>query len=233
MKISIIIPIYNEEKTVINILEKINSLDIWNENKHTKEIIIINDGSTDNSIDVLKKNYNLYDKLIDNKINKGKGSAVREGILDCSGDYVIFQDADNEYDPEDYVKFIKCVEKFSADFVIGNRFNYDKYTRSHNFLNKVGNWLITFFFNIIYNTTFSDIYCCYIFFKRELLKIDKIKSDGFEQHAEILCNLKKNGNRFYEVPVNYNGRNISEGKKIRYYHIFSIFFQILKSRFFS
>jgi glycosyltransferase involved in cell wall biosynthesis len=233
MKISIIIPIYNEEKTVINILEKINSLDIWNENKHTKEIIIINDGSTDNSIDVLKKNYNLYDKLIDNKINKGKGSAVREGILDCSGDYVIFQDADNEYDPEDYVKFIKCVEKFSADFVIGNRFNYDKYTRSHNFLNKVGNWLITFFFNIIYNTTFSDIYCCYIFFKRELLEIDKIKSDGFEQHAEILCNLKKNGNRFYEVPVNYNGRNISEGKKIRYYHIFSIFFQILKSRFFS
>ena len=233
MKISIIIPIYNEEKTVINILEKINSLDIWNEKKHTKEIIIINDGSTDNSIDVLKKNYNLYDKLIDNKINKGKGSAVREGILDCSGDYVIFQDADNEYDPEDYVKFIKCVEKFSADFVIGNRFNYDKYTRSHNFLNKVGNWLITFFFNIIYNTTFSDIYCCYIFFKRELLEIDKIKSDGFEQHAEILCNLKKNGNRFYEVPVNYNGRNISEGKKIRYYHIFSIFFQILKSRFFS
>tara|TARA_B100000767_G_scaffold173422_1_gene162270 strand:- start:339 stop:1040 length:702 start_codon:yes stop_codon:yes gene_type:complete len=233
MKISIIIPIYNEEKTVINILEKINSLDIWNENKHTKEIIIINDGSTDNSIDVLKKNYNLYDKLIDNKINKGKGSAVREGILDCSGDYVIFQDADNEYDPEDYVKFIKCVEKFSADFVIGNRFNYDKYTRSHNFLNKVGNWLITFFFNIVYNTTFSDIYCCYIFFKRELLEIDKIKSDGFEQHAEILCNLKKNGNRFYEVPVNYNGRNISEGKKIRYYHIFSIFFQILKSRFFS
>jgi glycosyltransferase involved in cell wall biosynthesis len=233
MKISIIIPIYNEEKTVINILEKINFLDIWNENKHTKEIIIINDGSTDNSIDVLKKNYNLYDKLIDNKINKGKGSAVREGILDCSGDYVIFQDADNEYDPEDYVKFIKCVEKFSADFVIGNRFNYDKYTRSHNFLNKVGNWLITFFFNIIYNTTFSDIYCCYIFFKRELLEIDKIKSDGFEQHAEILCNLKKNGNRFYEVPVNYNGRNISEGKKIRYYHIFSIFFQILKSRFFS
>lgn len=233
MKISIIIPIYNEEKTVINILEKINSLDIWNENKHTKEIIIINDGSTDNSIDVLKKNYNLYDKLIDNKINKGKGSAVREGILDCSGDYVIFQDADNEYDPEDYVKFIKCVEKFSADFVIGNRFNYDKYTRSHNFLNKVGNWLITFFFNIVYNTTFSDIYCCYIFFKRELLEIDKIKSDGFEQHAEILCNLKKNGNRFYEVPVNYNGRTISEGKKIRYYHIFSIFFQILKSRFFS
>ena len=83
----------------------------------------------------------------------------------------------------------------------------------------------------MYNTTFSDIYCCYVLFKKEVLEIEKINSIGFEQHAEIICNLKKNGNKFFEVPVNYNGRSISEGKKIRFYHIFSIFYQILKSRF--
>ncbi len=231
MKISIIVPVYNEERTVKSILDKINSLDVWKNNKFIKEIIVVNDGSTDKSVEILRNHSDLFTKLIDNKDNNGKGFAVKQGILNSSGDYIIFQDADNEYDPEDYIKFIKCVEKFSADFVIGNRFNYDKYIRSHNFLNKIGNWLITLFFNINYNTTFSDIYCCYILFKRELLEIDKIKSNGFEQHAEILCNLKKNGNKFYEVPVNYNGRSISEGKKIRFYHIFSIFFQILKSRF--
>ena len=231
MKISIIVPVYNEERTVKSILNKINSLDVWKNNKFIKEIIVVNDGSTDKSVEILRNHSDLFTKLIDNKDNNGKGFAVKQGILNSSGDYIIFQDADNEYDPEDYIKFIKCVEKFSADFVIGNRFNYDKYIRSHNFLNKIGNWFITLFFNINYNTTFSDIYCCYILFKRELLEIDKIKSNGFEQHAEILCNLKKNGNRFYEVPVNYNGRSISEGKKIRFYHIFSIFFQILKSRF--
>ena len=214
MKISIIIPIYNEEKLIISVLKKIETLKVWEDKKCSYEIIIINDGSTDKSYEILEKNSDLFTKIINNKINKGKGFAVKEGILASSGDYILFQDADNEYDPEDYVKFINCAEKFNADFVIGNRFNYDRYIRSHNFFNKVGNWLITIFFNVICNTTFSDIYCCYVLFKKELLEIEKIKSFGFEQHAEILCNLKKNGNKFYEVPVNYNGRSISEGKKI-------------------
>jgi len=233
MKISIIIPIYNEEKLIISVLKKIETLKVWEDKKCSYEIIIINDGSTDKSYEILEKNSDLFTKIINNKINKGKGFAVKEGILASSGDYILFQDADNEYDPEDYVKFINCAEKFNADFVIGNRFNYDRYIRSHNFFNKVGNWLITIFFNVICNTTFSDIYCCYVLFKKELLEIEKIKSFGFEQHAEILCNLKKNGNKFYEVPVNYNGRSISEGKKIRFYHIIPIFYQIFKSRFIS
>lgn len=231
MKISIIVPIFNEEKTIIEVLKKINLLKVWEEKKFTYEVIVVNDGSKDNSFEILKKNSNLYTKLLNFNSNKGKGFAVKEGILISTGDYILFQDADSEYDPEDYEKFLKCAEKFNSDFVIGNRFNYDKYTRSHNFLNKVGNWLITNLFNILYNTTFSDIYCCYVLFKKELLEIEKINSIGFEQHAEIICNLKKNGNKFFEVPVNYNGRSISEGKKIRFYHIFSIFYQILKSRF--
>jgi len=105
------------------------------------------------------------------------------------------------------------------------------YIRSHNFFNKIGNKIITLFFNIINNTTFNDIYCCYLLFKRKLIKFENIKSDGFEQHAEILCQLVKAGKKFYEVPVNYNGRLISEGKKIRFYHMLPIFYQIIKSKF--
>lgn len=229
MVISIIVPVYNEEKTIIKILEKINSLNIWNK-EIKKEVIVVNDGSTDKTQDLLERNSILYNKLIKNKINEGKGFSIKEGIKISLGDYIIFQDADDEYDPNDYIKFINCAKKFNADFVIGSRFNYDQYTRSHNFFNKIGNKIITFFFNMINNTTFTDIYCCYIFFKRKILEIDKIKSKGFEQHAEILGNITKNGNKYYEVPVNYNGRSISEGKKIRFYHIIPIFYQIVKSR---
>ena len=231
MLISIIIPIYNEEKTILNILKKIDLLECWkqsgNKSSLSKEIIVINDGSVDDSKNILEKNSNLYSKLINHNKNSGKGHAIKEGLKVSSGDYIIVQDADNEYDPNDYIKFIKCAQSFDADLVIGNRFNYDKYTRSHNFLNKIGNWLITNFFNLLYNTTFEDIYCCYIFFKKNLVNLDKIKSVGFEQHAEIICNLVKNGEKFYEVPVNYNGRTIAEGKKIRFYHVIPIFYQIL------
>lgn len=230
MLISIIVPTFNEEKTIIEILKKIESLPIWTSSnkKYKKEVIVINDGSTDKTKELLEKNPFLYSKLINNINNKGKGFSVKEGLKASLGNYVIFQDADKEYDPSDYVKFIECAEKFDADFVIGSRFNYDRYIKSHNFFNKIGNLIITTLFNIINNTTFSDIYCCYVLFKKDNLEIDKIKSNGFEQHAEILCNLIKNGNKFYEVPVNYNGRSINEGKKIRFYHIIPIIYLIVK-----
>ncbi len=230
MLISIIIPVFNEEKTIKKILQKVNKLDVWSSNVQ-KEIIVINDSSSDGSEKILKENSNLYSKLVNNDKNRGKGFAIRKGLEISKGDYVLIQDADEEYDPNDYSKFIECADKFNADLVIGSRFIYDKYTRSHNFLNKVGNGVITLLFNIIYNTTFTDIYCCYIFFKKDLIKPDKLKSNGFEQHAEILCKLVKNGNKFFEVPVNYNGRTINEGKKIRFYHIFSIIYQMIKNRF--
>jgi glycosyltransferase involved in cell wall biosynthesis len=235
MLLSIIIPIYNEEKTIIEILQKIDLLKCWKQNEKeggfSKEVIVVNDGSDDNSRIILEKNSHLYSKLLNNSKNFGKGYAIKKAIKICSGDYIIIQDADNEYDPNDYVKFMSSAESFDADFVIGSRFNYDQYTRSHNFFNKIGNRFITFFFNLLYNTTFTDIYCCYICFKKDLIEVEKIKSNGFEQHAEILCNLVKNGKKFYEVPVNYNGRTVAEGKKIRFYHIIPIFYQILKSKF--
>lgn len=231
MLISILIPVFNEEKTIKNILKKVNDLDIWrNYQSIKKEIIVIDDKSHDKTNEILETNSDLYSKLIKNPDNKGKGFCIKKGLEVAKGDYVLIQDADEEYDPKDYIKFIDCVEKFNADLVIGSRFIYDKYTRSHNFLNKIGNSIITLLFNLTFNTTFTDIYCCYIFFKRDLVKPENLQTEGFEQHAEILCKIVKKGSKFFEVPVNYNGRTIKEGKKIRYYHIFSIIFQMIKNR---
>ena len=232
MQISIIVPVYNEDKTIKKILKKINTLKIWNDSNFQKEIIVVDDKSTDETSKILKENSDLFSKLITNEKNYGAGFSVKKALEVSTGNYILIQDADEEYDPNDYEKFIECIQKFNADLVIGSRFIYDKYTRSHNFFNKVGNTLITFLFNLIYNTTFTDIYCCYIFFKRDLISSDNLKSKGFEQHAEILCKLVKKGTKFFEVPVNYNGRTISEGKKIRFYHIFSIIFQMIKNRVF-
>ena len=120
--------------------------------------------------------------------------------------------------------------RFDADIVLGSRFHYSDYTRSHNFFNKLGNHILTFIFNLLYNTTFTDIYCCYLAFKRDLLVVKNIKTLGFEQHAEILGLLMKKAKKSYEVPINYSGRDKSEGKKIRFYHIFSVIYQIIKTR---
>ncbi len=212
-KLSILIPVYNEEKTLLNILKRINECKIDN---FDFETIIINDGSDDNTFNVIKENSDLYDKVINLDKNRGKGYAVKSGLKIATGDYVIFQDADLEYDPKDFIKFTNLINKFSVDVIIGSRFNYSDYTRSHNIANKFGNYILTLFFNLLYNTTFTDIYSCYLAFRRDILDVDKLKTDGFEQHAEILCKIVKKSDRFYEVPINYNGRSAKEGKKIKF-----------------
>ncbi len=229
-KVSVIIPVFNEEKTILKILEKVSSL----KNKDIDlEIIVINDGSTDSTSSILKSNDKLYTKLIENESNRGKGFSVKKGIQNSNGEYIIFQDADLEYDPEDFLKFFGIIEKFNPDLIIGSRFNYSDYTRSHNILNKFGNTLITLIFNLIYNTTFTDIYSCYACYKKNLLNAADLKTEGFEQHAEILSKVVRNGKLFYEVPINYNGRTHEEGKKIKFYHIFSVVYQIFKNRVIS
>ena len=228
MILSIIIPVFNEEKTIINILKKIKK----NSSSLSKyEIIVVDDGSTDQSKNLLENNKELYDKLLINETNKGKGFAVKKGIKNATGSHIIFQDADLEYDPDDFKKFEKIFTEFDADGVIGSRFVYSSYTRSHNILNKIGNSFLTLIFNILYNTTFTDIYSCYFAFKKNLINPDELKSEGFDQHAEILCKVIKRGYKFYEVPINYNGRSYSEGKKIKFYHFFIVLYQIILRRF--
>jgi glycosyltransferase involved in cell wall biosynthesis len=227
-KLSIIVPAYNEERTILRLLKKIQINKIENVNF---EIIVINDGSLDNTLNILETNKSLYNILINLEKNGGKGLAVKKGLEMATGDYIIFQDADLEYDPKDYRKFINMFNEFDADVILGSRFRYTNYSRSHSFFNKLGNHILTFFFNILYNTTFTDIYCCYLAFKRNLLIVENVKTTGFEQHAEILCNLINSSKKLYEVPVDYNGRSKEEGKKIRFYHIFKVFFVIILKKF--
>ena len=226
--LSIIVPLYNEEKTLLDILNNLYKLKDHQENI---QIIVVNDGSTDRSQEILDRNKNLYDEIIINSTNSGKGNAVRKGLEVSRGEYVTFQDADLEYDPMDFLKFINLINKFSPDLIIGSRFNYSDYTRSHYIFNKIGNKFLTFLFNIFYNTTFTDIYSCYFAFKKKLLNSNNLTSNGFEQHAEILTKVIKNGSKFYEVPINYNGRSLSEGKKIKFYHFIPVLYQIIVGRF--
>ena len=228
MIFSIIIPVFNEEKTIIEVLKKLNDIKFL---RFEKEIIVVDDGSNDSTPKLLLDNKKLYKSLYTNKSNLGKGAAVKIGLNNCTGEYVVFQDADLEYDPNDLLKFEEVFLKFNADGIIGSRFNYDKYTRSHSAINKIGNYFLTFIFNILYNTTFTDIYSCYFAFKSKLINHETLRINGFAQHAEILTKVIRNGSKFYEVPINYNGRNISEGKKIRFYHFFPVFFQILIGKF--
>ena len=225
--ISIIIPSYNEEKSIIKVLERIS-------NVITKdvvyEVIVIDDGSTDKTLEVLKSNSHLYNHLLTYNVNKGKGYAVKMGLKEANGEYIIFQDADLEYDPIEINNFHEIIEKFKPDLIIGSRFNYSKYTRSHNILNKFGNKLITLLFNLFYNTTFTDIYSCYACFKAKLLIVSDLKTYGFEQHAEILSKIIKKGKLFYEIPISYNGRTFEEGKKIKFYHIFKVIYIIARNR---
>jgi glycosyltransferase involved in cell wall biosynthesis len=226
--ISILIPSFNEEKTILNILNRISKTI---DSSINYEVVIINDGSTDNTLKLLEQNKNLYNQLITYERNYGKGNAIKKGLEVSKGKYIFFQDADLEYDPIDINKFTKLINRFEPDLIIGSRLNYSEYTRSHNILNKFGNKLITLIFNLFYNTTFTDIYSCYACFKKDLLNEKNLKTKGFEQHAEILCKVIKKGKKFYEVPISYNGRTHDEGKKIKFYHIFSVLFRIVIERF--
>ncbi len=225
INLSIIVPIFNEENTVLEILSKINKL-----SKFCKlEVIVIDDCSTDNSRNILKENNSLYSKSIFFDKNKGKGKAVIEGIKEASGEYLVVQDADLEYDPTDLKDFISNIEKNNSDLVMGSRFIGRKRSVLH-FWHMVGNKFITLVFNVLNNTTFTDIYCCYCMFRKELVDHNKLKSFGWGQQAEILTYVVKNSGKIFEIGINYNARNYEQGKKIKYYDVFAVLYFILSTK---
>ena len=229
LNLSIIIPAYNEEKTIIELLKKVAEVNLDEVNK---EVIVIDDFSSDNTLKLLEQNKDLFTNLIKLKKNMGKGAAVKEGLSIAKGNYILFQDADLEYDPGDYNKLLEPVLRFNADVVIGSRLSASQLTRVYYFWHKFGNKLITFMFNILNNTTFTDIYSCYLLFKKDLIQPDNLKTIGWEQQAEILTTVVNKGKSFYEVPINYYGRTYEEGKKIRPYHAFAVLLIIIKKKFF-
>lgn len=226
--ISVIIPAYNEQNTILDILHKIRNVKV---ETVSFEVIVIDDGSTDRTVEILEKEPELYSHLIKMEKNGGKGAAVKAGLKIATGDYILFQDADLEYDPVDYTKLLQPVLKFNSDIVMGSRCVAPEYTRVFYFWHLVGNKIITLLFNVFYNTTFTDIYSCYLLYRRSLLDPQILKTEGWEQHAEILTRLVKQRPVIYEVPISYHGRTYDEGKKIKAHHIIAVVWTIITKRF--
>ncbi len=225
INLSVIIPVFNEQKTIVEILDKLNNLKKF----CNLEIIVINDGSSDNTKNIINDNKNLYTRSIHLNKNYGKGKAVIEGLKYCTLEYVIIQDADLEYNPDDIVEFLKEAEKFNYDLIMGSRFIGTKRTVLH-FWHMLGNKFITFLFNFLNNTTFSDIYCCYCMFKKNSIDANILKCNNWGQQAEILTYLVNKKSKIFEIGINYHGRTYEEGKKIRYYDVFSVVYWIITTR---
>ena len=207
-KLSIIIPVYNEKKTIKEIIKRVDQVNI------PKEIIIVDDGSTDGTTKIIKslKTKKSQLKIIIQPINMGKGAAIRTGIKRVTGEYVLIQDADLEYDPQDYLKLIKPIKAKKAQVVYGSRFTGER--RNMFFWHWVANNLLTLITNILYNSTLSDMETCYKIFPTKLIQSLKLKCTGFEFEPEVTAKVLKQGIRIYEVPISYAGREYSEGKKI-------------------
>jgi len=227
--VTIIIPAHNEEATIIDLLKAVKHARKSNPNIDF-EVIVVNDSSTDDTLPLLSANEDLYDLLVCTSEKSGKGGAVLAGLSKATGDFILFQDADLEYSPLDYRALFRPVLDSHADVVIGSRFLAPQVTRVHYFWNKGGNKAITLFFNILNNTTFTDIYSCYLLYRRSLLSYHELQYRQWEQHGEILSLAVRRGTRFFEVPISYFGRTYEEGKKIRARDIFSIFAGLLATR---
>jgi glycosyltransferase involved in cell wall biosynthesis len=229
VRVSVIIPVFNEERTVIQILERVAEQSIEGVEF---ERIVIDDGSKDGTVELLEARPELFERLIKSPVNKGKGAVVKLGLAKASGEYVLFQDADLEYDPADYKKLLGPVLRFQADVVLGSRFVAPEFTRVFNFWHKIGNNVISFMFNLLNNTTFTDIYSCYLLFRRSLVDPKELGSNGWAQQAEILSLTVARGMQLYEVPISYFGRSYEEGKKIRAHHTAAVIWMILQKRIF-
>jgi len=227
IKTSVLIPAFNEQTTIIKVLELVGQQTV---DGVEFEVIVIDDGSTDKTVQLLEENPSLYSKLIKQQKNGGKGAAVKAGLSAATGDYVLFQDADLEYDPNDFGKLLQPVLRFEADVVMGSRLIASPITRVSYFWHKVGNKLITLIFNLLNNTTFTDVYSCYLLYRRSLVSPESLTTVGWEQHAEILTRAVGAGQRYFEVPISYYGRTYDEGKKIRAHHVIPVVWTMLIKR---
>lgn len=192
---------------------------------------MINDGSTDNTMHLLKKNSNLFSKFVDLPRNRGKGLAIIEGLRLVSEGYILIQDADLEYDPIQIPILWDLVTHKKMDLLMTTRLSGALLTRVHYFWHKFGNRLITLIFNIVNNTTFSDIYSGYLIFKRNLVDTNLLVFKQWGQQAEILTFIVKNSDFIYETPITYMGRSYEEGKKIKANSVLPVIIAIFWTKF--
>tara|TARA_R100000935_G_scaffold50402_1_gene76255 strand:- start:1689 stop:2405 length:717 start_codon:yes stop_codon:yes gene_type:complete len=218
-KLSILIPVYNEEKTIISILDALKDLNL-NYNLE-KEIIIVNDASTDNTqvlIEKFQREYELLNIILYNQtLNKGKGAALHKAIEIANGDIIIIQDADLEYDPSEYNLLLKPIMSGNADVVYGSRFMGGNPHRILFFWHSIGNKFLTFLSNAFTNLNLTDMETCYKMFKSEILKSLNLKEARFGFEPEVTAKVSKISKiRIYEVGISYYGRTYEEGKKINW-----------------
>lgn len=206
-KLSVIIPVYNEKQTIQDIIKLIKLVNL------PKEIIIVDDGSTDGTRKILKPiKPSSTLKVFYHTKNQGKGMAIRTGIKYATGDFSIIQDADLEYDPQDYFKLLKPIKDGKAEVVYGSRFTGEH--RNMFYWHWIANRTLTLITNILYNSTLSDMETCYKVFPTKLLQSLPLKSKRFEFEPEVTARVLKQGIRIYEVPISYAGREYHQGKKI-------------------
>jgi len=229
MKISVIIPCYNEENTIEKIIEQI-SINLVT----PYEIILVDDFSTDQTRRILKNNLNnKIDKIIFNDKNYGKGYSVKKGIEVSNGDIILIQDADLEYSPSDYKKLLQPIKENHADVVYGSRFIGSDERRVLYFWHMIGNKILTLFSNMLTNLNLTDMEVCYKVFRAEVLKEINIEEKRFGFEPEITAKISKKNLRIYEVGVKYFGRTYAEGKKIGWKDGFSALRCIIKYNLFQ
>lgn len=231
MKLSIVIPAYNEEATIEAIVRRVQAVDIG---PVEKEIIVVNDGSTDNTEGVLKGLPAI--RHISHERNAGKGAALTTGFRAATGDIVLIQDADLEYDPDDYPAMTRPIVEGHSDVVMGSRFllyrpKFFGSRRSPYLSHYIGNMLVISITNLLYGKRFTDYEGCYKAFRRNLVVSTPVRAKGFEFDNELICKLIRKGTRIVEVPIRYAPRTYESGKKITWRHGVIMLWTITKWRF--
>lgn len=229
MKLSIVIPVYNEEATLEEIFRRVQAT------PYDKEIIAVDDASTDRSREILERLARQYDnvRVFYHEKNQGKGAALRTGFAHINGDVVIIQDADLEYDPADYPALLDPIERGLADVVYGSRLIGAQPHRVLFFWHYMGNRCVTFLSNMFTNLNLTDMEVGYKVFKAEVIRNIRIKSNRFGVEPELTAKVAKLGCRIYEVPISYHGRDYAQGKKITWRDGIAAIFHILRFRFFD
>jgi len=225
MKLSVVIPVYNERETIEKLVETVKAVGV------EKEIVIVDDASKDGSVEIIKRISQKYPeiKVHFKEVNKGKGDTLKVGFKMTTGDYVIVQDADLEYDPQDYKKLLRSLEEEGVDVIYGSRFSgsYEKMSGLHYF----GNKLLTLVTNILFGVMLTDMETCYKLIPGDFVRKLDIKSPRFDFEPEITAKILKAGLKIKEVPISYRGRNKLEGKKINWTDGFAALYTLIKFRF--
>ncbi len=205
--LSVIVPVFNERNTVAEIVRRMRRVEL----PVDLEVVMVDDASWDGTADILKALEDSTVRVVQHRANAGKGAAIRTGLAHVRGDAVLIQDADLEYDPDDWPRLLAPMMKGKAQVVYGSRFTGER--RNMMFHHWIGNRFLSLVTNVLYNTTLSDMETCYKLFDRRVLEGIEIESDGFDFEPEITAKVLRSGRTIYEVPVSYAGRTSREGRK--------------------